>query len=126
MVAAVEAGFPQREIAESAYRFQQAVERGERAIVGVNVHADDGAARVPILSIADEVAAIQTARVRKTRAERDGRDAARALDALADAARSGRNTMPAFVGCARASVTIGEMCNLLRRIWGEFEEAPSI
>jgi methylmalonyl-CoA mutase N-terminal domain/subunit len=126
MVAAVERGYPQREIAESAYRFQQAVERGERVIVGVNQFVERDGAPIGTLYIDHSVADRQLARLDRVKAGRDRSAVDRALAALEAAARSGANTMPALLDAARAYATIGEMCGALRHVWGEYEEIPVI
>jgi methylmalonyl-CoA mutase N-terminal domain/subunit len=126
MVGAVEAGLPQRVISDSAYAFQRAVETGERVTVGVNAYVDDGAEPVPTLSIDPRVAARQIARTAEVRARRDPAGAARALTALEDAARGPQNLMPPLVDAARAGATVGEMTDVLRRVWGEYEESPAI
>ena len=113
-------------IADSAYAFQRAVETGERIIVGVNAYADEGAQTVPTLAIDDRVPQQQVARAAAVRRERDGAATARALAALEDVARGSANVMPALVECAGSYATIGEMTNVLRRVWGEYEEAPQI
>ncbi|HXH07323.1 MAG TPA: methylmalonyl-CoA mutase family protein [Vicinamibacterales bacterium] len=126
MVAAIEQGFPQREIAESAYRFQQAVERREKIIVGVNEFVADTEAPVPILYIDEAAAEHQIARLERLRRERDADAVARALDRLREAARGTANTMYPILDCVRAYATIGEICDALREVWGEYEEEPSI
>src|SRR5579864_4314320 len=126
MVAAIEQGFPQREVAESAYRFQQAVEAGEKIIVGVNGFVDERDAPVPTLYIDDSVAETQMARLRDVRARQDPGRVARALDALRAAARGADNTMYPLLECVRAYATVGQMCDALREVWGEWEEVPSI
>jgi methylmalonyl-CoA mutase N-terminal domain/subunit len=126
MVAAIEAGFPQRAIADSAYAFQRAVESGERVIVGVNGYADENVEPVPTLSIDARVAEQQVARTAATRARRDPAAAARALASLENAAQGATNVMPALIDGARAYATVGEMTDVLRRVWGEYEETPAI
>jgi methylmalonyl-CoA mutase N-terminal domain/subunit len=126
MVAAIERGFPQREIAESAYRFQQAVERRERIIVGVNDFVEEAAGSVPTLYIDEAAAERQTARVRQLRKDRDNGRVRRALDELKRVAEGTGNTMGPLIESARAYATVGEMCDALRDVWGEYEETPSI
>jgi|TARA_B100000315_G_C14591897_1_gene596333 methylmalonyl-CoA mutase N-terminal domain/subunit len=126
MVAAIEQGYPQREIADSAYRFQTEVERGERGIVGVNVHADDTAPGVPTMYIDEGVGDDQVARLADLRRTRDGERVARSLDALRETARGRENVMPKLLDSVRAYATLGEMCDALRDVWGEYEEAPAI
>jgi len=126
MVEAIEQGFPQREIAEASYKFQQAVERRDKVIVGVNdfVQADEAA--VPTLYIDETTAGRQLARLNDLKRTRDGGLVARSLDALRDAARGTANTMYPLLDCARAYATVGEMCDALRDVWGEYEEEPLI
>ncbi len=126
MVAAVEQGFPQREIAESAYRFQQSVEKKEKQIVGVNAYVDPDETPLPILYIDDAAAEQQLARLADLKRTRDNARVARTLDALREAARGADNTMDALLECVRAYATVGEMCDALREVWGEYEEVPSI
>jgi methylmalonyl-CoA mutase, N-terminal domain len=126
MVAAVEQGYPQREIAESAYRFQQSVEKKEKLIVGVNAHVETDEARVPILYIDDHAADAQMARLADVKRRRDGARVTRALEALRETARGTGNTMEPLLECVRAYATVGEMCDALRQVWGEYEEVPSI
>jgi methylmalonyl-CoA mutase, N-terminal domain len=125
MIAAIERGYPQKEIAESAYRFQQAVEQRERILVGVNefVEAHDP---IGILYIDESVAGRQIARVERVRATRDAEAVRRALDRLREGADRGENTMPLLIDAVRAYATIGEMCDALREVWGEYEEVPVI
>jgi len=126
MVEAIEQGFPQREIAEASYKFQQAVERRDKVIVGVNdfVQADEAA--VPTLYIDETTAGRQLARLNDLKRTRDAGLVARSLDALRDAARGTANTMYPLLDCARAYATVGEMCDALRDVWGEYEEEPLI
>jgi methylmalonyl-CoA mutase N-terminal domain/subunit len=126
MVQAIEKGYPQREIAESAYREQQAVDRGERAIVGVNESVGTVGAGVATLYIDDEAARKQLRRLDDVRARRDASVLEGALRKLAVAAEGDENTMPALLDAVRAYATLGEMCAVLRRIWGEYQEVPII
>ncbi len=126
MVAAVEAGFPQREIAESSYRYQQAVEKKEKVVVGVNGFVDTDEAPISILYIDDQASDLQLARLAQLRQTRDNARVAAALDTLKDVARGTGNTMYPLLECVRAYATVGEMCDALREVWGEYEEVPSI
>jgi methylmalonyl-CoA mutase, N-terminal domain len=125
MVEAVEAGFPQKEIQESAYQHQRAVERGEKIIVGVNEYTmeTDDLGEPNILQIDESVAELQTERLARLRAGRDKAAAVRALDALKRGAEDPDvNTMPLLIDCARADCTLGEMCDALRPVFGEYQE----
>jgi methylmalonyl-CoA mutase N-terminal domain/subunit len=126
MVAAVERGYPQREIAESAYTFQRAVEQRDTVIVGVNEFAADAEEGVGILYVDESAAERQLAKLRRLRATRNDAEVRRALDGLQSAARAGAHTMPLLLDAVRAYATIGEMCDALRAVWGEYEEAPVI
>ncbi len=127
MVEAIERGFPQREIAESAYRFQQAVEKKEKIIVGVNDYVASEEPPVPILYIDEEAASRQMDRLERLRRQRDRDKVERALDALrAAASRPSSNLMPPLLDAVRAYATVGEMCDALREVWGEYEEEPVI
>jgi methylmalonyl-CoA mutase N-terminal domain/subunit len=127
MVAAVERGFPQREIQEAAYQFQRAVDRKDKIIVGVNdyIMAEDP---FPILYIDESVAESQTASVQRLKQTRDNARVHTALDDLKRAARGARaedNVMYPMLECARAYATLGEMCDALREVWGEYQEPPT-
>ncbi len=126
MVAAIEHGFPQREIAESSYRFQQSVERGEKVIVGVNDYVAEDEPPMSILYIDEKTAETQVAAVERLRRERDNEAVTRALDAMRTAARGSENLMYPILDAVRAYATVGEMCDALRDVWGEYEEVPSI
>jgi methylmalonyl-CoA mutase N-terminal domain/subunit len=126
MVPAIERGYPQREIAESAYRFQQAVERKERIIVGVNEYVAADEEPIPILHIDEETAERQVHRLQRLRRERDNDAVGRALDALREAAEGTANLMYPILDAVRAYATVGEMCDTLRQVWGEYEEVPLI
>ena len=125
MIEAVEAGFPQKEIHESAYQYQRAIERGEKVIVGVNAYQmnTDELGEPNILQIDESVAKLQEERLAKLRAERDNAAARRALDELRRGAEDpNANTMPLLIDCARADCTLGEMCDALRPVFGEYQE----
>ena len=126
MVAAIERGYPQKEIAESAYRFQQAVEQGDRIIVGVNAFVEQDQESVGILYIDESVAQRQLARLEQVKAARDSDRVRSSLERLKAGARSRENTMPLLIEAVRAYATIGEMCDALREVWGEYEETPVI
>jgi methylmalonyl-CoA mutase N-terminal domain/subunit len=124
MLPAIEQGYPMREIAEASYRYQQQLERREKVIVGVNEFADHATVPIPRLRIDPEVERRQIERVRRTRAARDQAAARRALDALRRVTEAGGSTMPAIVDAVRARVTIGEICDVFRQVYGEYREQP--
>jgi len=123
MVAAIEKGFPQREIQDSAYHYQKAVERGEQVIVGVNKYAmTDEPSEVSILVIDESVRAHQVERLEATRTRRDKGAVANALEKLKQAAHKNENTMPATIDAVRVYATLGEICSALRDVYGIYEE----
>ena len=126
MVEAIELGYPQKEIAEASYQFQQAVERREKIIVGVNDFVQEDEDRIEILYIDDSAAERQLARLDELKRTRADDKLRRALDQLRTVARGKENTMPAILDCVRAYATVGEMCDALRDVWGEYEEVPVI
>jgi methylmalonyl-CoA mutase N-terminal domain/subunit len=126
MVEAIEQGYPQREIAEASYKFQQAVEEHEKIIVGVNDFVQEDDPPFPILYIDETTAERQLARLDDLKRTRDNDAVTRSLDALRGAARGTANTMVPLLDCVRAYATVGEMCDALREVWGEYEEEPLI
>jgi methylmalonyl-CoA mutase, N-terminal domain len=123
MVAAIEKGFPQREIQDSAYQYQKAVERGDQVIVGVNKYAmEEETAEVPILVIDESVREHQIERLQQTRDRRHKGVVASALGKLKKAAEKHENTMPATIEAVRAYATLGEICSALRDVYGVYEE----
>jgi methylmalonyl-CoA mutase N-terminal domain/subunit len=126
MVEAIEQGFPQKEIAEASYRFQQAVEVRDKVIVGVNDFVQQDGTAIPILYIDESTAERQLARLQELKQTRDNARVARALDVLRETARGTGNTMYPLMDCVRAYATVGEMCDALREVWGEWEEVPLI
>ena len=126
MVPAIEAGYPQREIADSAYRTQRAVETGGQTIVGVNRYVDDAPPAIETLRIDESAARRQTERLARIRRTRDRGRVDRTLDALRRTAAGAGNLMPPLIEAVRAHATLGEMCAALRDVWGEYEEAPAV
>ncbi len=126
MVEAIERGYPQKEIAEASYLFQQAVERRDKVIVGVNefIQADDPP--IEILYIDDTASGVQLKRLAELKQSRDNQRVRRARAALKEVAHGSGNTMVPLLECVRAYATVGEMCDTLREVWGEYEEVPVI
>jgi methylmalonyl-CoA mutase N-terminal domain/subunit len=123
MIEAIEAGFPQREIQDSSYEFQKAVEARDKIIVGVNDYVmTEDPAEMNLLQIDESVAELQAGRLKKLRAERDNARVEKTLKDLVLGARSRQNTMPLLLDCVRAYATLGEMCDALRPIFGEYQE----
>jgi methylmalonyl-CoA mutase N-terminal domain/subunit len=126
MVEAIERGYPQKEIAEASYQFQQSVERGEKIIVGVNDFVQTDEKPIEILYIDESTADLQLQRLADLKRTRDNDQVRRTLDALKAGATGSANTMPLLLDCVRAYATVGEMCDALREVWGEYEEVPVI
>jgi len=126
MVEAIEQGFPQKEIAEASYRFQQSVELRDKIIVGVNDFVQEDETPIPILYIDESTAERQLSRLRDLKTTRDNEKVRRSLDVLKETARGTGNTMYPLLDCVRAYATVGEMCDALRDVWGEYEEVPLI
>ncbi|MGH9487445.1 MAG: acyl-CoA mutase large subunit family protein [Terriglobales bacterium] len=122
MVAAVEQGFPQREIADASYRYQQALERGEKFMVGVNCFVTEEQP-LSTLYINESARQSQSAKLRDLRQRRSNEAARRNLEALGKVAATPEgNTMPALLDCVRASCTLGEICDTLRGVFGDYTE----
>jgi methylmalonyl-CoA mutase N-terminal domain/subunit len=125
VVAAIEQNFQQREIADAAFRYQSEVERGERVIVGVNRYQLDEEEPIEILRIDPALEAKQVARLEAVRASRDAGAVESTLARLkADASHDDHNLMEPIIACSRAHVTLGEMCDALRAVWGTWRETP--
>jgi methylmalonyl-CoA mutase N-terminal domain/subunit len=125
MVEAVKLGFPQREIADAAFRYQQEVESGLRRLVGINAYTEGDDRELAILRIDPAFETDQVQRVRAFRERRDGERTAAALDALERAAREpDQNLMPHLIEAARAEATEGEMVRALQAVFGTYTESP--
>ena len=123
MVEAVEAGFPQREIQESAYQYQKAVERSEQTIVGVNKYAmEEGTPKFEILQIDEGVRDHQLLRLEHVKSVRDDGAVANSLDSLKKAAQNQENTMPSIINAVAAYATVEEISVALRDVYGIYEE----
>ena len=131
MVAAITEGYPQREIADAAYRYQREFDAGERRVVGINAYVDEAEeTSVPVLAVPPGSLERHLARLERTRRERDASAVASALAGLRDAASrpesSASNLMPHFLRCAAAYATLGEQCGVLRDVFGEYREPVAI
>jgi methylmalonyl-CoA mutase N-terminal domain/subunit len=125
VIAAIEKSFFQQEIAEAAFRFQSEVDRGERVIVGVNRFVEEEPVEEPaLLQVAPALEREQVERVRALRARRDPQAVEAALARLKLDAAGEANLMPAIIEAAKAKVTMGEMCDVLRDVFGVWRETP--
>jgi len=120
MVRAIEEGYPQRQIQDSAYSCQKEIESGERIVVGVNSYRSEEGPRGALLKVDPSVGDSQLAKLAKIRADRDGSAVNASLEALERAARSTDNLMPPILDCVRCYSTLGEICGVLRRTFGEY------
>ncbi len=126
VIPAIESGFFQREIADSAYRYQRETDAHERTIVGVNDYLVDEPPQIPIHKITPEGEQRHLERLARIRRERDNVAVGERLDALRAAARTDENLMPYLMEAVRAYATLGEICNLLRTVWGEHKELVTV
>jgi methylmalonyl-CoA mutase N-terminal domain/subunit len=122
VVAAIEQGFFQQEIADAAYAYQRRVDTGQYRVVGVNCYTSSEAAQLPLLRIGPEVQSQQVSRLRKVRQQRDGVQVAAALNRLETCARGRENVMPAMVEAVSAYATLGEIMDRLRAVFGSYRE----
>jgi methylmalonyl-CoA mutase N-terminal domain/subunit len=126
MLPAIESGYVQREIQEAAYRYQRAIETDEAIVVGVNRFQSTEESNVPTLRVDAKIEQEQIDRVRAVRARRDEAAAQRALAKIEEAARGTENLLPRILESVEAKVTVGEISNRLRNVWGEYREAPTM
>jgi methylmalonyl-CoA mutase N-terminal domain/subunit len=124
MVEAVERGYPQREIAASAYRLQRQIDTKEKIVVGVNALQTEGKEKIPLLRIDEEVQRTQCANLAKVKRERDAEKVRAALSAVREAARGSDNLMPPIIGAARAYCSEQEICDVLREVMGAHSDRP--
>jgi methylmalonyl-CoA mutase, N-terminal domain len=127
MIAAIEKGYPQREIAASAYRFQRELEAGDRVMVGVNKYASEGDTNIPLLRVDDEVQKTQVGNLRQVKAQRDAACVKRALEAVRECAKRtagdpNGNLMPPIIDAAKAYCTQQEICDVLRDVLGTYSD----
>ncbi|MBC7252148.1 MAG: methylmalonyl-CoA mutase family protein [Anaerolineae bacterium] len=122
VIPAIEKGFFQRELAESAYRYQREIDRHERVIVGVNDYVMDEPLTIPLLQMDPEGERRQIARLQRVRAERDNQAVTERLAALEEAAKGTENLMPFILEAVRAYATLGEIMGVFRKVFGEYRE----
>jgi len=125
-VAAVEKGYIQREIQESAYRYQKDVENGERLVIGINKFQSEEVKPSNLLRVDPAVREQQIEKLKKVRSKRDQASVDRALEALVSAAKSDQNLMPPLIEAVRSYTTLGEICNALRSVFGEYEASVTV
>jgi methylmalonyl-CoA mutase N-terminal domain/subunit len=119
--AAIEGGYIQGEIQNAAYRYQQAVERGEEIVVGMNAFQMEEKVELERLEVDPAIEEAGRRRLADLRARRDASRANDLFSRLENAARGSQNLMPVFIECVENEITLGEICNLLREVWGEYQ-----
>jgi methylmalonyl-CoA mutase N-terminal domain/subunit len=122
VIPAIESGYLQREIADSAFQYQREIDNRERVIVGVNEYVMDDPIEVPILEMDPQGEQRHLERLNRIRRERDNREAARSLKALESVCRNGENVMPYLLDAVNAYCTLGEMCDVMRGVFGLYQE----
>jgi methylmalonyl-CoA mutase N-terminal domain/subunit len=120
VVAAIEEGFIQRQIENSAYEYQQEIERGERIIVGVNEFQIDEQTKPPLLRVDPDVEKAQVQRLNELRVKRDNKEVEQALANLSECARNTSSLMPDILAAVKTYATLGEICQVLREVFGEY------
>jgi len=122
MVSAIEKGFPQLEIADAAYRFQQQIDAGEKTMVGVNKYANSAKQEIPVQDINPQVEEEQIARLAAVKRARDSRAVKRDLDELRSACKTGKNVMPYCIAAVKDHATVQEICDVYREVFGEYRD----
>ncbi len=126
MLRGIESGWFMSEIADAAFAYQKQLEKGDKRIVGVNVHTDDDERELEVLRISADVEVAQSARLAEFRGRRDAAAARSALERLRTAARTDENLVPVIMDAVRADATLGEVCGALKDVFGTYREPPVI
>jgi len=126
VIPAIEASFFQREIAEASYRYQREIETRERISVGVNEYVMDEPIEIPILEMDPEGEQRERQRLARVRSERDSGLASQRLEALREACQGSENLMPYILDAVNAYCTLGEICGVMRQVFGEYQEGSVI
>ena len=122
VIRAIEEGYPQREIADSAFAWQRSVENKDRLVVGVNAFQSGAGVQIPTLKIEEEVQHAQIERLQSVKRARNPHDVKDRLRAVEDACKSGANLMYPVLDAVRAYCTLGEVCDVFRKVWGAYRE----
>jgi methylmalonyl-CoA mutase N-terminal domain/subunit len=122
MIAAIEQGYPQMEIADAAYSFQKQIDADERIMVGVNKYATTEKQEIPMLEIDERIEEEQIERLNAVRRKRDGRAVLKSLDDIRAACKRGDNVMPHCIEAVKNLVTVGEICDVYREVYGEYRD----
>ncbi len=122
MIAAIEAGFPQMEISEAAYRFQRQLDANEKIMVGVNKYATDATHPIPLVDIDEKVGEEQIKRLKEVRRKRDNKAVKTSLDNIRSACKKGDNVMPPCIDAVKSMATLQEICDVYREVYGEYRD----
>jgi len=122
MIAAIEKGFPQMEIAESAYKFQGQLERGEKIMVGMNKYLSSNEYPIPLLEIEERISEEQIKRLHDVRRKRDNTAVKKSLDNIKSACKKGKNVMPYCIEAVKNLATLQEICDIYREVYGEYRD----
>jgi len=123
VIAGIESGYFMKELSDSAYRFQQKLDSGERTFVGLTGFTEEASGqKIDILKIGGEYQERQVNRIKALKARRDNEKVANTLSALKDVMRSGENTFPLLLEAVKAYATMGEICDAMREVWGAYRE----
>jgi methylmalonyl-CoA mutase N-terminal domain/subunit len=120
-LAAIERGYMQNEIQDSAYRFQKAIETGSQVLVGVNAYQTKEEVQLDRLSVNPQIEENQRKQLKQLREKRDHTKVAELLTTLEKSAQSKENLMPLLITCVENKITLGEICGVLRKTWGEYQ-----
>jgi len=122
MIAAIERGYPQMEIADAAYAFQRQIDAGEKIMVGVNKYATEAQHPVPLVEIDEKVGEEQIRRLKDLRRRRDSRAVSQSLADIRAACKNGANVMPHCIAAVKALATEQEICDVYREVYGEYRD----
>ena len=122
MIAAIERGYPQMEIADAAYNFQKQIDSVDKVMVGVNRYVTTEKQTIPVQEIDERVEAEQIERIRNVRRKRDGKALLKSLDAIRQACKKGENVMPHCIAAVKNLASVGEICDVYREVYGEYRD----
>lgn len=122
MIAAIDKGFPQLEIADASYRFQKQIDSGEKVMVGINKYRSDRITPIPIVEIDDHIETEQIERLNAVRRKRDGKAHKKSLDNLRQACKKGENVMPYCIEAVKCLASVQEICDVYREVYGEYHD----
>jgi len=122
MVAAIEKGFPQLEIADAAYKYQRQIDAGEKVMIGINKYVSEEEAPIPLLEIDDRIESEQIERLNAVRRKRDGKAVRKSLGDIRSACKKGENVMPYCIDAVKNLASLQEICDVYREVYGEYRD----